>query len=589
VPLTLDAPHRWEVRRIGVVGPGIVGMPMAALLANAGVREGRDAPAPVVVVQRPSPTSGWKVRAINEGRSTIRGIEPELDGLVRRGVASGLLFATHDVAALRDADVVLICVQTDKDGINPDYGPLFDAIDAVALVLGHRPSGNLPLIIIESTLAPSSMSTVIRSRFARHGLEDGRDVLLGNSPNRVMPGHLVQRVAESDKIIGALRPSTVDLIRRLYARIVTRGTLHPTNSLTAEIVKTVENAYRDVRIALSTEIARWCDERDIDFHDLRQRANEIIGQTDGASRDADGAPTGGLLLPTVGVGGHCLPKDGILLWWRLLEAGHDTSRSVILEARRVNDESPSRTIELGERRVGPLKDRRVAVVGTAYRADSGDTRNAPALALARAARHCGASVILHDPFVDDDDWHLSRAGLASNFTRDLDAALSGAEIAFLCTKHGAYVDNVDRILAAPSLVGIVDACNLLPRGTATHTEGHTRITGIGWGRISADANLVEDVVRCFRATATGVANEVQNVCEFLDGRYAPDSFNRVALSEVQQLARTCVTGCDIVDPGTVASREAFRTFRSRVVERAGARSDSCSVGLCADGVTAHSP
>ena len=124
---------------------------------------------------------------------------------------------------MADADVILVCVQTDKTGFAPDYGPLMESLDGVATALLDRPSGNIPLIVFESTLAPSSMATVIREHFARHGLEEGRDLLLGNSPNRVMPGRLVERVATSDKIVAGLQPLTPRLIQLLYSRIVTGG------------------------------------------------------------------------------------------------------------------------------------------------------------------------------------------------------------------------------------------------------------------------------------------------------------------------------------------------------------------------------
>ena len=167
---------------------------MAALLAHARIREGTTTPAKVVVLQRPSPTSGWKVDAINAGRSPIGGVEPELDRVVAEAVQTGQLSATSDYATVRDADVILVCVQTDKRGFAPDYGPLFEALTGVGEHLRERPKGNMPLIIFESTLAPSSMTTVVREHFARYGLVEGRDILLGNSPNRVMPGRLVERV-----------------------------------------------------------------------------------------------------------------------------------------------------------------------------------------------------------------------------------------------------------------------------------------------------------------------------------------------------------------------------------------------------------
>ena len=127
-----DGSAQWCVRKIVVVGPGIVGTPMAAMLAHARIRIGSEAPARVVVIQRASATSGWKVAAINEGRSPIGGLEPELDRLVTETVEAGLLSASHDAAEVTDADVVLVCVQTDKRGSDPDYGPLFGALHSVA-------------------------------------------------------------------------------------------------------------------------------------------------------------------------------------------------------------------------------------------------------------------------------------------------------------------------------------------------------------------------------------------------------------------------------------------------------------------------
>lgn len=161
---------------------------MATLLAHAEVREGSDTPATVVVIQRRSPSSGWQVDTINSGRSPIGGIEPALDRVLSAAVAAGRLSASHDYGVARDADVILICVQTDRDGNAPAYGPLLEAMAALAEALQHKPKGHIPLIVFESTLAPTSMSTVVRDHFAQYGLIEGRDVLLGNSPNRVMPG-----------------------------------------------------------------------------------------------------------------------------------------------------------------------------------------------------------------------------------------------------------------------------------------------------------------------------------------------------------------------------------------------------------------
>ena len=204
--------REWRVKKIGVIGPGIVGTPNGRPPGSRrrwGRRSsgGRRGPTPL-------PTSGWKVDAINQGESPIGGVEPDLSHLIADGVRNGMLRATHDYGELRDADVILVCVQTDKAGLAPDYGPLFDALSRLGEALQARPEGHVPLVILESTLAPSSMATVIRDHFSAFGLEEGRDVLLGNSPNRVMPGRLVERVVTSDKIAGGLHRLTGEMIQR---------------------------------------------------------------------------------------------------------------------------------------------------------------------------------------------------------------------------------------------------------------------------------------------------------------------------------------------------------------------------------------
>ena len=564
---TSASDYRWTVRKIAVVGPGIVGMPMAALLAHACIRENSAVPAKVLVLQRNSRTSGWKVPAINRGESVIGGVEPGLDAIVADAVREGILSASHDYEDAADADVVLVSVQTDKKGFAPDYGPLLEALEGIAKALLRRPAGNIPVIVFESTLAPSSMLTVIRQHFAQHGLEEGRDVLLGNSPNRVMPGRLVERVAAADKLVAGLNPLTPVLIEKVYARIVTQGRLYPTNSMTAEIVKTLENAYRDVRIAFAAEVVRYCDAHDIDFYAVREAVNARLAQTDGASGCATAVPTGGVLVPTIGVGGHCLPKDGILLWWRKLEAAADTSRSLILESRRINDESPEQTLRLGERAFGPLQGKRVALLGLAYRFDSEDTRNSPTLDTARRLLERGSVIRIHDPYVRSHDVNLERFGLGPYFTNDLDAALADAEIIIVCTGHAVYQQERARILnGPPRLRAVLDGANLF---RPEHFAGTSvQYAGIGRGRRSPPSKFIAFVERSFRAMEQGVANEVEGIVEFLNERYATDPFNRVEFGKVRELARTCVTGCEIANANANVGAPDYNGFRLRLVARA---------------------
>jgi UDP-N-acetyl-D-mannosaminuronic acid dehydrogenase len=400
---------------------------------------------------------------------------------------------------------------------------------------------------------------------------EGKDILLGNSPNRVMPGRLVERVAAADKLVAGLHPLTPRLIQRVYARIVTQGSLHATNSMTAEVVKTLENAYRDVRIAFAAEIVRYCDEHDIDFYAVRDAVNAALHQTDAASKDATAVPSGGVLVPTVGVGGHCLPKDGILLWWRKIESGADTSNALILESRKINDASPAETTRLAERRFGSIDGKRVALLGVAYRFDSEDTRNSPTLYLAKHLLGKGCRITMHDPYVKADDQNLERFGLAGFFTRDLGAAVADADVVFFCTGHGAYKDELDGILAAvPQATAVIDGANLYR--SAQFAGRKVGYAGIGRGTKPPPTGFAEFVEQSFRAMERGVANEVQGLIEFLNQRYAAGAFNEVTLDEVRRLGATCVTGCDIAATGPVTRAPEFNGFSTRLAACAAAAS-----------------
>jgi len=565
IRLNNNKTFNWKVEKIAVIGPGIVGMPMAALLANARIKIGTDEPAKVVVVQRNSANSGWKVAAINSGKSVIGGIEPGLDTIVHDAVANGLLYASHDYQELADADLILVCIQTDKkpNSFEPDYGPMFGGLTTLAQALLHKPAHKVPVIVFESTLAPSSMATLMKDHFESYGLIEGEDILLGNSPNRVMPGRLVERVTESDKLVAGLHPETPRMIKAVYQHIVTAGTLHETNSMTAEVVKTLENAYRDVRIAYSSEIVRYCDEQDIDFYAVRDQVNKKLAQSDDASHDPNAVPSGGILIPMVGVGGHCLPKDGILLWWRRVESGADISQSLILKSREINDESPAETIRLAERQFGAISGKKIAVMGVAYRFNSEDTRNSPSIVLAKALLAKGCEVMLHDPFVKPDDQHLLQFEVAPYFTNDLATAVAGADYLFFATAHKTYLEELTEILKqAHHLAGLVDACNLYKRATI-EALGYS-YAGIGRGRQVPTDEFVDFVFDGFIHMERGLANEVNALVDFLNDHYAHEAFNKVQFKEVQRLAASCNTGCVIVDPGPVEALPTYHGFSSRL-------------------------
>ncbi len=558
----------WKVEKIGVVGPGIVGMPMASMLAHAKIKIGTKEPAQVVIVQRNSKNSGWKVDSINAGKSVIGGIEPDLYDITREAVSAGNLKASSDFSELSDADVILVSVQTDKKEFEPDYGPMFGALEKLAEALQKKPSSKVPLVIFESTLAPTTMDTLFREYFKKYGLVEGENILLGNSPNRVMPGRLVERIRESDKLAGGLHPETPKLIAKLYNHIVTNGEIFQTNCLTAEIVKTLENAYRDVRIAFSSEIVRYCDENNIDFYVVRDKVNALLSQSDNATNDPNAVPSGGILIPMLGVGGHCLPKDGILLWWRNIESGTDTADSLILHSRIINDESPSYTFQQAEKFFGVMKDKKIALLGVAYRFNSEDTRNSPTLALANHLRDYGISYIMHDPYVKTDDQNLQKYSQENHFTNNLEEAIKDADYIFMCTPHKEYIDNKQKITGYnKSLKGLLDACNIY------QSEYFESIgipySGIGRGKKQPAREFTDFVYNSFQAMEHGLANELMELIEFYNANYAFDEFNKVKFSEVQKLARTCSTGCVIAESLAVINVPTYNGFNSKLAAYAG--------------------
>ena len=565
-------PENWKIQKIGVIGPGIVGMPMAAMLANARIKIGSDEPAKVVIVQRNSVNSGWKVDAINSGKSVIGGIEPELNGLTHQAVEAGILSASSDFSVLADADVILVSIQTDKNesGFEPDYRPMFGGLEKLAEALQKKPANKIPLIIFESTLAPTTMDTLFRAHFKKYGLEEGKDILLGNSPNRVMPGRLVERIRDADKLAGGLHPETPKLIAKLYNNIVTNGEVYQTNSLTAEIVKTLENAYRDVRIAFSTEIVRYCDEHNIDFYNVRDKVNSMLSQSDKATSDPNAVPSGGLLIPMLGVGGHCLPKDGILLWWRNNQKGNDTSSSLILESRLINDASPVYTFKQAEKAFENLHDKKIALLGVAYRFNSEDTRNSPTLVLANYLRDNNVNYIMHDPYVKENDQNLLKFNQRDHLTHDLKQALEFADYVFICSAHKEYIDCFDEIKSKENIKGIFDAANIYNRNQ--FTENPKSYTGIGKGIKEPSEDFIEFVYESFRAMEKGIGHEVLGLIDFYNENYAFDEYNKVKFEDVQRLAKTCSTGCEIANAEPIEDVPSYNGFSSLLSKKGFANS-----------------
>jgi UDP-N-acetyl-D-mannosaminuronic acid dehydrogenase len=253
-------------------------------------------------------------------------------------------------------------------------------------------------------------------------MQAGRDFYLAFSYERVMPGKLLEYITDFPRVVGGIDDESTRRAVELYKTIV-REEITPTSVLTAELAKTMENAYRDVNIAFANEMARVCEAMGVNVYEIRELMN--------ARHDRH------MHLAGAGVGGHCLPKDS----W-LLKFGVDTYGDfpvplrMIALARELNDEMPLRLADLTAQTVVEqgvdLARAKIAVLGVAYLEDSDDTRNTPAIPVIEALQERCASVVAHDPYVRQLDGY--------ELTRDLELALSGVDAAVIVTKHKPYYE-----------------------------------------------------------------------------------------------------------------------------------------------------
>ena len=386
-----------QTARIGVIGLGYVGLPVACLFAEAGFD--------VMGVD----LKAERVAAINAGISPIEGREPGLAELLAAIVAGGRLRATTQYADLRACDVVIISVETPVD---EQYVPRYVALQRALRDLGPVLQTGA-LVVVESTIAPGTMARVVNPLLEEaSGKHVNVDFYLGHCPERVMPGKLLANLRGVSRVCGGETPQTAQTMMALYRHVV-QADLDAADCVTAELVKTAENAYRDVNIAFANEVALICEAVRGDVWKVRELVNKSPGRN--------------MLLPGAGVGGHCIPKDPWLLAYQAGQQG--VPLRLIPAARAVNDGMPLHMIALLEdalREAGRLlAGARVLVLGYAYLEDSDDTRNSPSAALVAALRARGAEVIIHDPYV-------------AEYQGDVYAMAAGCDAMVAMVKHSEY-------------------------------------------------------------------------------------------------------------------------------------------------------
>jgi UDP-N-acetyl-D-mannosaminuronic acid dehydrogenase len=367
---------------IGVVGLGYVGLPVACKFADAGFR--------VIGVD----IKAERVAQINAAENPIEGREPGLAELLTKVVKSGNLYATSDYTEIGEADVILISVETP---VGDDHKPGFEALKAASTSTG-RSMKEGALVIVESTVAPGTMDRIVKpllEEASKSKLNAG--FFLGHCPERVMPGRLLANIEKMPRVCGGSSSETAETMMVLY-KIIVRGDLDPTDCLTAELVKTTENAYRDVNIAFANEVALICEAVGGDVWQVKDLVNKV--------------PSRQMLDAGAGVGGHCIPKDPWLLAYSVND--ENVPLRIIPAARAINDFMPLHLVALLQdamESVGKdVSGSRILVMGYAYLPDSDDTRNSPSAVLVPRLQELGAEVVVHDPYVPDyqsDLWDLA--------------------------------------------------------------------------------------------------------------------------------------------------------------------------------------
>jgi UDP-N-acetyl-D-mannosaminuronic acid dehydrogenase len=274
------------------------------------------------------------------------------------------------------------------------------------------------------------------------------------------------------RIVGGLTPECARRGAELYQKI-TKADVHQTDCMTAEISKTVENAYRDVNIAFANEVALICESLGVNVHEVRKYVNSLPHDPSDPSKN----PYRMMMIPGAGVGGHCLPKDSWLLKYGNDRYGVDKLEpKIITESRRINDYMPqhmkSLILEALEENQKSLSESKITILGYAFLENSDDTRNSPARPLYDSL-HESREIIVHDPYVRDFE--------GANNTKDLKEALKGSDCLALVTKHREYYDIeltwLKKIMNTPL---IVDGRNVFDH-LKTLNYGFT-FRGVGIGR-----------------------------------------------------------------------------------------------------------
>ena len=386
---------------VNVKGLGYIGLPTALMLAAHGVE--------VVGIDR----SAKLVDSLNRGELTFE--EKGLEELFHKALDAGIHFQTEDLPA----DIYIIAVPTPYDHRTKKTDARY-VTAAVSEVLEVCPKG--AIIVVESTISPSTIDRFVRPVVEAKGKKIGEDVHLAHAPERIIPGNMLYELEHNSCTIGADSPEVAAKVQQLYASFC-QGEIVLTDIRTAEMTKVVENTYRDVNIAFANELAKICREDGMDVYEVIRIANKH--------------PRVNILTPGPGVGGHCISVDP---WF--LVGDYPDIVDVIRAARNVNDGMPEfvlKRIHTIMQEKGITAVSRVGLYGLTYKENVDDTRESPTLQLLHQMDEhlAGGQIKVYDPYVKKD--------IVPNQYHDLDAFLQDVDMVVLLVGHDEIRAQMDKL------------------------------------------------------------------------------------------------------------------------------------------------
>ena len=390
-----------KFQKICIIGLGYIGLPYATTFATNDID--------VLGVD----INPKVVETISRGDVHIH--EPGLPDAVKKAVASGKLKAAIKP---ENADAFIIAVPTpfkenefgEFNGTKYKLADMRAVISAAESIVPYLKKGNL--VVIESTSPPRTTVDLVAPILARSGLEAGHDFHLAYSPERVLPGQILRELVENARVIGGVTPESARAGKELYSAFAT-GEIIETDATTAEMVKLMENTYRDINIAIANEFSRLADKFGVNVWEAISIANLH--------------PRVKILNPGPGVGGHCISVDP----WFFVEAAPEIT-PLIYHSRQVNDTQPEFVAETVKQALGSLKGKRIATLGLAYKPDVDDVRESPAVDVIRNLQNEGAEVFAWEPFKPDAK--IENIKMADS----LASALENADAILLLVNHTEF-------------------------------------------------------------------------------------------------------------------------------------------------------